>query len=121
MIMRAILTALGLVCLAAPAIADCRFSGANFFPSQNDTSQYVGVADKHGCFHSFFSSATGSVTSVSIKRQPTNGVLRQVERLKFTYQPRKDFKGVDSYVLSVCGADASGSGCSTVIYKVTIE
>lgn len=60
-------------------------------------------------------------TSASIVDLPRNGKLKQIGPFSFYYSANKGFKGSDTYSVSVCGKSTAGSGCSKIIYDMSVE
>lgn len=61
------------------------------------------------------------ITSINISSQPGNGTATRTGELATTYRPRPGFKGSDTYSINICGESDTGSGCSVITYRVTVE
>jgi hypothetical protein len=107
---------------AVIALADCRTIRFTFHPPQNDSVSTTGVATKgSSCTHGFRSFASLQMTSGAIVKRPGNGTLSEIGALQFRYTPKAWFRGTDQYAGRICGRGASGSGCSTLTYNITVE
>jgi hypothetical protein len=56
-----------------------------------------------------------------IMKQPTNGVLKKETEISYFYEPRKGFKGKDSFVAYICGNLSGRSGCARWNYNLTVK
>lgn len=117
-----ILLVLSLFVYNETASAACVGSGFQYGNiSGNPAAQSQVVTDGATCTAQVrFFQATHD--SASIVKKPKNGDLTQINVYTFEYNPKKNFKGTDEYVVKFCGAENTGAkGCVTVSYFVTIK
>ena len=113
---------IALAAMTSAAMADCRTIAFRFSPPQNDSVSTTGVVTKgSSCTHRFGSFSTLEMTSGAIVTRPGNGTLSEIGALQFRYTPKAGFRGTDRYAVRICGRGASGSGCSTLTYNITVE
>jgi RHS repeat-associated protein len=74
------------------------------------------------CSHTYSpdSGSTLQLTHASIASHPHHGRLT-INGLTYTYKPDAGYTGSDHFETDVCGSTDYGSGCSRLIYDVTLE
>ena len=112
---------LSTMALTSAARADCNVDSEPFFMHLQDTTKHRIVTDTKGCELNFATDGKTRFKSAAIASPPKNGKLAKVAPLEFVYQPRPGFKGLDAFVMKVCGSTAAGKGCSTLNYVTTVE
>jgi Bacterial Ig domain len=96
------------------------YTGQSFFPLQNDSRDMHYETDSKPCMFRYVAGGMLTFTSANIISKPQNGSLEQTQQFTFRYTPKKGFKGTDTMILKTCGSTHSGSGCSTLTYKVKV-
>jgi len=119
LLVSAVLAACG---ISSGAVAGTCIAGHyNFNPALNDTVTAHMMTTTGKCRHQYSAGGRSEFTSASIVDLPRNGRLKQTGPFSFHYSANKGFKGSDTYSVSVCGKSTAGSGCSKIIYDMTVE
>jgi hypothetical protein len=105
---------------------NCRIRGSGFHPAQNDTINAGRPWMRGGVCTSL-----ARAEAVGAKEAPYSLPHRSLlpremavvadRSLRFTYKPKVGFKGNKSCTIKICGTNNGGSGCSTLIYKATVQ
>jgi len=104
------------------ALADCRIMAFRFHFTQNESVSTTGLSTGGSrCRMPIQAGSSSEFTSVAVVTRPSHGSLTQLRAYRFNYQPAPGFRGVDQYAIRVCGKGASGSGCSTINYAITVQ
>jgi hypothetical protein len=103
------------------AQAECRGRASSlFYVNENDTTDvFVSAKPNEVCRGHLTAGGSLAISSIVIKQQPRNG-RASVTGAGGTYVPRAGFVGNDFFIVSVCGRNNAGSGCSTIRYHVTV-
>jgi hypothetical protein len=99
----------------------CIVAHYSFHPALSDTVTAHIMTTTGKCRHSWSAGGRLEFTSASIVDFPHNGKLTKTGTLSFHYAANKGFKGSDTYSFSVCGKSSAGSGCSKIIYDMSVE
>lgn len=111
----------GLCSAGGDAYAACQIRGGMFYPAQNDTVHYSAAVSGDGTCDRSFTTRGLQFTGIKIAARPSNGSLSVSGVSSFAYRARAGYKGSDSFTVQACGTGRQGSGCSTLVYQVTVQ
>ena len=112
------------ITLATPvaSLAACSLGPFAFFPDRNDRVEVAAVTDGESfCDNSFRAGPGYRFTDVSVVKAPPHGLIARLGLNHFAYHPMPNFKGDDQYAIRACAIVGHRSGCSTLIYNVTVR
>jgi hypothetical protein len=119
---RSLIVAIPLLIVAGGAHAECKFSPFSFFPDRNDVVHVQVTAPPNSfCDNSFREGPGYSFTKVTVVKPPPHGLVATLGPNHYAYHALPGYTGGDQYMIRACAKVGARSGCSTLIYDVTVE
>jgi hypothetical protein len=118
-----IAVALGLVAVAAPALAQnapqCVVSGSPPAGWGFNSTGYIMIASGGSCL--FTINIAGEILSSRVSQRPAHGKLQRLNRSSYIYTSQAGYRGSDAFSVQATGKSPTSSGTSVATVNATLQ